>query len=336
MPALAESDYRPASTRRAVAEALFAVVVWGATFVATKRALVDASPAFVVAIRSGLGALVLAGVAAWRGEMARVPLRLLAKLAFLGFLGIGFHQWLQAQALMTSDASAAAWLVTVSPIFTALLGRTMLGERLGGIALAGIAVAALGVLWVVARGDLGHLAASGFGTMGDFLMLFSALNWSIYTVLSRRVLRAQPAGRTTFYVLLFGGLFSALWWLAAPGGSLVGIGGGIAKIGAGAWISIAFLGILGSALAPLAWNDALETIPAARLSVFLYLEPPITTALAVAIGQEAWRWATLWGGLLIVLGVAMVNLRPRAAAPTLVRTGGRRPRRPGRSGRRSP
>lgn len=313
MPALAESSYRPASTRRAVAEALFAVVVWGATFVATKRALVDASPAFVVAIRSGLGALVLAGVAAWRGEMARVPVRLLAKLAFLGFLGIGFHQWLQAQALMTSDASAAAWLVTVSPIFTALLGRTMLGERLGWIGVAGIGVAALGVLWVVARGDLGHLAASGFGTMGDFLMLFSALNWSIYTVLSRRVLKAQPAGRTTFYVLLFGGLFSALWWIAAPGGSL---GESVAKIGAGAWVSIAFLGILGSALAPLAWNDALETIPAARLSVFLYLEPPITTALAVAIGQESWRWATLWGGLLIVLGVSMVNLRKREPTKT--------------------
>ncbi|HXU31046.1 MAG TPA: DMT family transporter [Thermoanaerobaculia bacterium] len=309
MPPLADSPYRPASRRRAIGEALFAVVVWGATFVATKRALVDASPAFVVAIRSGLGALVLAGVAAWRGEMARVPLRLLGKLAFLGFLGIGFHQWLQAQALMTSDASTAAWLVTVSPIFTALLGRTMLGERLGRIGVAGIGVAAFGVIWVVARGDLGHLAASGFGTMGDFLMLFSALNWSIYTVLSRRVLRAQPAGRTTFYVLAFGCLFTALWWIAAPGGSL---GASIARIGTGAWISIAFLGILGSALAPLAWNDALETIPAARLSVFLYLEPPITTALAVAIGQESWRWATLWGGLLIVLGVVMVNLRSRA------------------------
>src|SRR6185295_13897583 len=146
MPPLADSPYRPASRRRAIGEALFAVVVWGATFVATKRALVDASPAFVVAIRSGLGALVLAGVAAWRGEMARVPLRLLGKLAFLGFLGIGFHQWLQAQALMTSDASTAAWLVTVSPIFTALLGRAMLGERLGWIGMAGIGVAAFGVL----------------------------------------------------------------------------------------------------------------------------------------------------------------------------------------------
>ncbi len=299
---------RPASLQGAIAEALFAVVVWGGTFVATKRALADASPAFVVAIRSLLGALVLSGVAAWRGEMARVPLRLLGKLAFLGFLGIGFHQWLQAQALTTSDASTAAWLVTVSPIFTALLGRTTLGERIGTLGAAGIGVAALGVLFVVAHGDLSALARSGFGTTGDFLMLFSACNWSIYTVLSRRILKSQPAGRTTFYVLAFGGLFSALWWLAAPGGSL---GASIARIGAPAWISIAFLGILGSALAPLAWNDALETIPAARLSVFLYLEPPITTALAVAIGQESWRWATLWGGLLIVLGVSMVNLRGR-------------------------
>src|SRR6185295_9312317 len=36
MPPLADSPYRPASRRRAIGEALFAVVVWGATFVATK------------------------------------------------------------------------------------------------------------------------------------------------------------------------------------------------------------------------------------------------------------------------------------------------------------
>ncbi len=304
----APPPYRPASTRRAIAEALFAVVVWGGTFVATKRALAHASPAFVVAIRSGLGALVLAGVAARRGELARVPWRMLGKLALLGFLGIGLHQWMQAQALTTSEASTAAWLVTVSPIFTALLGRTALGERLGAMGVVGVAVAAFGVLWVVARGDLASLAQIGFGTPGDFLMLLSAFNWSIYTVLSRRVLRAQPAGRTTFYVLAFGCLFSIVWWAATPGGAMLW---SIARIDAGAWGAIAFLGIFGSALAPLAWNDALETLPAARLSVLLYLEPPITTALAVAIGQESWRWATLWGGAMIVLGVVLVNLRGR-------------------------
>ncbi len=328
MPVSADSSYRPATRPRAIGEALFAVAIWGATFVATKRALADATPAFVVALRSGLGALVLAGVAARRGELARVPARLLGQLAFLGFLGIGFHQWLQAQALLTSDASTAAWLVTVSPIFTALLGRTLLGERLGALGVVGIGIAAFGVLWVVARGDLGslgdfnHLRAARLGTTGDLLILLSALNWSLYTVLSRRVLRTQPAGRTTFYVLAFGSLFAALWWLALPGGiggiggASGSLGGSIGRIGTQAWLAIAFLGVLGSALAPLAWNDALQTIPAARLSVFLYLEPPITTALAVAIGQESWRWATLWGGLLIVLGVVLVNLRGRGRRQT--------------------
>jgi len=198
--------------------------------------------------------------------------------------------------------------VTVSPIFTALLGRYLLREKLGARGVLGIALAALGVLWVVAHGDPRSLFSGSFGTPGDFLMIASALNWSIYTVFSRRILAAQPAGRTTFFVLLFGSLFSFLWLLAGPGI------GGLGRIGLGGWSALLFLGILGSALAPLAWNDALETIPAARLSVLLYLEPPITTALAVALKQEAWSWATLWGGALIVIGVAMVNRlrgRPR-------------------------
>ena len=46
--------------------------------------------------------------------------------ALLGFLGITFHQWLQSNALQTSEASTAAWIVSTAPVFMALLGWIVL------------------------------------------------------------------------------------------------------------------------------------------------------------------------------------------------------------------
>lgn len=193
------------------------VVVWGASFVATKQALREVSPATVVWLRFALGTAVLAVAAAARGQMARVGRRDLATFAFLGFLGIALHQFLQANGLVTSRATTGAWIVTATPVFTALLGRWTLGERLGALRVAGIALAAAGVLLVVSQGDLSRLAAGRFGSRGDFLVLLSSVTWAVFTVLSRRSLASHPATRMTFYVMAFGWLWTSLWLFAGPG-----------------------------------------------------------------------------------------------------------------------
>jgi drug/metabolite transporter (DMT)-like permease len=51
-------------------KALFAVVVWGASFIATKVALRDVSPATVVWLRFAMGVVILGGIVAARKQMA--------------------------------------------------------------------------------------------------------------------------------------------------------------------------------------------------------------------------------------------------------------------------
>lgn len=291
---------------RALAAVLFAVVVWGASFVATKQALREVSPATLVWLRFGLGTAVLAVAAGLRGQLAAVGRRDLAYFAFLGFLGITFHQWLQVTGLVTARATTSAWIVTAAPIFTALLGVTVLRERLGWLRVAGIGLAAAGVLLVVSQGEWRRLAAGRFGTLGDFLVLLSAINWAVFTVLSRRSLESHPATRMTLYVMGFGWLGSGFW--------LFGAGPGLAEIphlSAPGWEAVAFLGICCSGLAYIGWYGALQVVPASRLSAFLYLEPPVTTALAIALGQERLSVASLLGGAVIILGVTLVNRRAR-------------------------
>jgi drug/metabolite transporter (DMT)-like permease len=291
----------------AVAEGLGAVLVWGASFIATKVALTEVSPVTLVWLRFAMGVVILGIAVALRGQLALVRWRDLALFGLLGLIGITFHQWLQANALVTSRASTSAWIVTTTPVFMAILGRLVLGERLGAERVGGIALAAVGVLLVVTRGHLSMLAAGRFGAPGDILMLASAPNWAVFSVLSRRALRSHPATRTMFYVMSVGWLATGVLLAAGPGLTEVG------RLSGRGWASVAFLGVACSGLAYIAWYDALQRMPAAQAGALLYFEPLVATIVAAAVLAEPIGVATLGGGATILLGVWLVNRAPSAA-----------------------
>ncbi len=287
-------------------EAILAVVVWGGSFVATKLALRDVAPATVVWLRFALGVLLLGGATAARRQFARLGWKEAGYFALLGFIGITFHQWLQTTGLKTAQASTSAWIVSTAPVFMALLGRLFLKEKLSAARVLGIALAAAGVLLVVSGGDWGSLRLGSFGAPGDWLVLISALNWAVFSVLSRPGLQHYPPAGMMLYVMTAGWLFSSAAFFSGPGLA------DLPRLTLSGWLAVGFLGLFASGLAYIFWYDALKAMPASQLGVFLYLEPLVTVAVAAALLQEALVWASLLGGGAILLGVWLVN---RASGP---------------------
>lgn len=287
--------------RRAALEAFFTVVMWGASFVATKIALRYTNPDVVVWLRFAMGVVIL-GIAVLVGRKFSLPDKQdWLYIALLGFLGITFHQWLQSTGLVTAQATTTGWIVATIPVFMALLGWLALKENMRLLQWAGILISAFGVLLVVAHGNLSILASGKFGTVGDFLVLISAPNWAIFSVLSRRGLNKYPAVLLMFYVMLFGWIFSSVLFFAQGGMSQIG------RIPWDGWAGIAFLGIFCSGLAYIFWYDALQALTVAQTGVFLYLEPVVTVIVAALILGEQLYIATMVGGGLILTGVWLVN-----------------------------
>jgi drug/metabolite transporter (DMT)-like permease len=298
--------------RSAYAKITFAVLVWGASFIATKIALEDVSPVTIVWLRFAMGVAILGAAVVARRQFAIPTSNELGYFALLGFIGITFHQWLQSTGLQTALASTTAWIVATTPVFMALLGYLLLKERLGWMKVSGILLAGLGVLLVVTQGDFSALVEGRFGTPGDFLILISAPNWAIFSVLSRRGLQTHPAARMMLYVMGFGWLFTSLLLLAGPGLAEIRL------LTLDGWLGVSFLGIACSGLAYIFWYDGLQAIPASQVGAFLYLEPLVAVVVAAILLQEAIFLASVVGGAIILLGVWMVNRNAptlRAAAP---------------------
>jgi drug/metabolite transporter (DMT)-like permease len=294
-------------------EALLAVVIWGGTFIATKVTLREVSPSTIVWLRFAIGTLILGVTVVARKQFAFPARRELAYFALLGFLGVTFHQWLQATGLITAAATTTAWIVATIPVFTALLGWLLIKEKLGLTRVGGMILAAAGVILIVSKGDLPSLFAGSFESFGDFLILISAVNWAVFSVLSRRGLDAHPATRMMFFVMVFGWLFANIW--------LFGFGPGLSEIprlSLGGWGGILVLGALGSGVAYIAWYDALQALPASQLAAFINIEPLVTTVMAAFLLREGITLLLIVGAAMILFGVYLVN-RPDRPASTLLK-----------------
>jgi drug/metabolite transporter (DMT)-like permease len=282
-------------------EALFAVIVWGASFIATKIAVGEISPISVVFIRFAMGLPLILLAVVMRKQFAFPQGSEWLYFALLGFLGISFHQWLQSNGLKTAQATTTAWIVSTSPAFIAVLGWLILKEKLKAIQWAGIALAMAGVLAVVSKGDLSSIAVGNFGTPGDFLILISSVNWAVFSILSRRGLKTHPSTLMTFWVMTIGWLITAVAFVVGKHYTE------LPAIDFRGWVALIFLGIFTTGFAYIAWFDALSQLPAAQTGAFLFVEPLTSMVVAAIILSEAVTPISIIGGAVILFGIWMVN-----------------------------
>jgi drug/metabolite transporter (DMT)-like permease len=183
----------------------------------------------------------------------------------------------------------------------AILGWAVLGESIGGRRVAGIAIAALGVMLVVGKGDLPALFGGRAAVVGDYLVLLSAPNWAVFSVLSRRGLRTHPAARMMFYVMTSGWLLSIPLLAGGPGL------GELARLAPPTLGAVLFLGIVCSGIAYVFWYDALKTLHAAKVGALIYIEPVVAVIVAAMVLGEPILPIVLAGGGLILFGVWLVR-----------------------------
>lgn len=282
-------------------EALFAVVVWGGSFIATKIVVGQISPTTVVWLRFTMGIPLIFLAVLIRKQFAFPKGNEWWYFALLGFLGISFHQWLQSNGLQTAQATTTAWIVATSPAFIAILGWMVLKEKLNLLQSFGFVLAMVGVLAVVSKGDLSTIAVGQFGSYGDFLILISAVNWAVFSILSRRGLKDHPSTRMTFWVMVIGWLITSAAFFANKNYIE------IPQLDSRGWIAMIFLGVLTTGFAYIAWFDALSQLPAAQTGAFLFVEPLVSMVVASYILNEKITIISVLGGAVILVGIWMVN-----------------------------
>ena len=280
-------------------------VAWGGTFVAG-RVLARSMPHLVAAEgRYLLASACLVALTTWKeGRLPIPPRPQLWGTALLGVTGMFLYNLFFFGALGRLPASRTALIVALSPASTALLMALFYREALPARRWTGIAVAFLGVAVALSHGRVWALFSSGLGA-GEALMLGGTLSWAAYTVLGRAVLRSlSPLAATTWASLwgtLWLGLGAAAEWSDFHASQL-----GLRNVAA-----IAYLGVVGTAVAFVWYAEGVREIGPTRSAIFNNLVPIFGMAAGVVLLGEPLHWTMVAGGLVALLGVTLVNLPAR-------------------------
>jgi len=308
----------PAISRgQALGALVLANVLWAGTYVAGKVALRYFNPIELNAVRFTIATLLLSPVLIrdWR----RIPRdrRSLLTLAALVLLGFVLNKAFEYFGLALSTASDVALLIATESLFTALISWTALRERVTRAGVAALVVGMVGVYLIVERGvvpTLGGSGNQGARILGDLLVIFSLLLESGYTALGKRTLAQLPPLLFTSATIA-GSLFV---WL--PAGAVAIAQTGWPSVPPVGWLAVGYMALVATVIGYWLWFRGLTALDASVAAPTLFIQPLVGVALAFWLLHDSLTWATLLGGALICVSLALVvrrGARSSAQSPTM-------------------
>jgi drug/metabolite transporter (DMT)-like permease len=269
--------------------------------VALKATAQDISPVLQIALRSGIGATLVALYMLLRRERLTFADGNWKPGLVVGVL-FALEYWLLGEALRLTSASHAVVFLYSAPVFSALIlhflvhAEKMTALQWSGIALAfcGIAVAFLGPQ----TPDLVDEASSSM--LGDLLALLAGAAWGATTVVIRTSRLARISATQTLlyqlvvaFVLLLISAAALDQWVFNPTPL--------------ALLSLGFQSIIVSFAAFLIWFWLLRHYLASRIGVLSFMTPLLGVALGAWLLNEPVESGFLFGALLVIAGIVLVS-----------------------------
>ncbi|WP_062205071.1 DMT family transporter [Demequina salsinemoris] len=295
----------PASSGRgrsvAIVSLLGATLFWAGNYIVGAEVVHDVDPLSLVLLRWSIAVvplLVLAQVTErpdWRAAARAWPW-----LIALCATGLAGYNLLLYSSLQFIGAFDAGLINAFNPALIVLAAALVLRQPLTRRSVGGVAIALVGVLVVLTNGEPWLVLTNGFGT-GQLLMIGAITAWTAYTILGRLAPQMPPITSTSLQAVIGVAVLAPI--------ALLSGGPALPSTGTG-WWALLFIAIFPSVLSYPLWNRALTALPAGSAGVFLNLITVFTTAFTIAAGHP-WTYAELLGGVAVIGGVTLANLRPR-------------------------
>lgn len=297
----------PPVDRRALVAATTTVLLWASAFVAIRSAGHHYAPGALALGRLLTGSATLGVILAIRRQ-GLPPRRAWPGIVMSGVLWFGGYMVALNWGEQIVDAGTAALVVKVGPILVAVIGGWLLREGFSRRLFLGLAISFTGAAVV----GLSTSGGGGASVLGVGLCLVAAASYACGVVGQKPALRHATALQVTGYGCFVGTLcclpFAGRLWSDATSAPV------------SATLSVAYLGVLPTAVAFTTWAYALARTSAGRMGATTYAVPTVVVVLSWLLLGEVPGWLTLVGGVVCLAGVAVSRTRRRLGTPTVVST----------------
>lgn len=296
---------KPAARARPDARELLAFaaiyLLWGATFLAIRIAVVEIPPFFTAGARFlTAGALLYAfmrlrgqpapGGAEWRG------IAITALFLFVATYGALFWAEQYVPSGLTSVIEASLPLITIALEVFVFRQQPFRWRMLASVALGFGAIA-----WLLVRGD-----AQSFALLPCLVILAGGVAWSLGAVLTRSMPKPASLPLTAGAQMMLGG--AVLLALSLATGEL----NSPPHVSLRAGLALLYLIVGGSWLGFTAYVWLLARMPVTRVASHAYVNPLVAVALGYLVAGEELTVRMLLASSLVVASVYLILREPRS------------------------
>lgn len=227
------------------------------------------------------------------------------RVIILGILCIPVNQFFFLEGLKLSAASHAGLIYGLGPVLVLIFAVISGLEKLDKHKLLGFSLSFIGILWLFI--DSGVTLSADY-MIGDSLLFFAVTSWSAYVAYSKPLLNRYGALKLTSGVFFYGMLI---------GFPIIFIDFHEFELSAITPISMwgyLYITLITSFIGYFLWNFILKRMEATKVSIMSNLSPILAVIFGVTFLNEPLTNGLIWGGILIISGILLVQFSKRPTA----------------------
>jgi drug/metabolite transporter (DMT)-like permease len=279
--------------------------IWGINFSVVKGALTDFSPLVFNALRFGTSSLFLLAALWLRERNIGIRRKDASRFVMLALIGNTAYQLFFINGIALTTATNSALILATTPIFVVLFGALLDVERITSPIVQGVVLSFLGVVMIV-LGSGRTLTFTDQSLIGDLLIVANPICWSIYTVLSKPMLKEYSPLKLTAVTMAIGAVPLVL--VAVP--SLTEQNW--AAISSNAWLGLAFSAVFAIGTGYVIWYTGVSRIGSARTALYDNLVTVFAVASAWILLSETMTAIQIAGAVLVFVSLYLVRRNQNA------------------------
>jgi drug/metabolite transporter (DMT)-like permease len=289
---------------------LIANLIYGANYSIAKDVMPEYIKPFGFILLRVSGAVSLFFLSSLFIKAEKIDRKDFKRIFLCALFGVAINQLMFFKGLSLTVPINAAIMMVCTPILVLILSTMAVQERFTTRKVSGIFLGLIGALMLIVN----PLHFKGFGSetlTGDIMILINATSWGLYLVLVKPLMSKYHTIHLVKWIFLIGLLmvlpfgyteFRAINWQNMPRTILY---------------ETIFVVVATTFVAYLLNTMALKWLNASVVSVYIYLQPFLAAAFAVALGKDTITTIKIISAIMIISGVYLAGSVSKTASNTI-------------------
>lgn len=282
--------------------ALFSVnLIYALSFGFSKDVMNGYIPAFTFILFRVLGATALFWILFFKTE--KIERKDYGKFAIAGIFGVAANQLMFFEGLDHTSTINASIIMVSTPILVLIFSAILIKERISSRKIFGVFIGLIGAVSLILFKSTSIQNEATF--YGDLFIFLNASSYALYLVLVKPLMNKYSPYTVIKWVFTFGLIYVIPFGISQFDGTNFNMDSNII-------LKVIFIIVFTTFLTYLLTMYGLNKVSPTTVSSYVYLQPVLTTSIALILGFEQPTWINLFCGVLIFIGVYLVSFKPKA------------------------